>query len=234
MTRPGKLAIPSIWISADLSSFGITGATLALPPASSPSSPSRRLDFATTPATSPGPSNQLAPSPPISSSEHENGATTNIHDIGFDILADATLTTNLETPDSRPNRRPASTPAADASLHIPSSPSSTVSEDNNDQENIPPPQQTPSRSSRASSNTRSPLSKSSISGSGSSARFLDDTSIVQLTGSGRNRIRERSKLNEVLRHAGSDEAEDELTPGRTRPADKGKGKARLSSEVNCL
>jgi hypothetical protein len=78
------------------------------------------------------------------------------------------------------------------------------------------------------------LSKSSISGSSSSARFLDDTGIVQLTGSGRNRIREKSKLNEVLRHAGSDDAEDELTPGRTRPADKGKGKARLSLEVNCL
>jgi len=141
----------------------------------------------------------------------------------------------LGTPDSRPHRAAQATPAADSALHIPSSPAS-VADDHNDQENIPPPQQTPSKSSRTSSasNTRSPLSKSSISGSGSSARFLDDASLVQLTGSGRNRIRERSKLNEVLKHAGSDDVDEDFTPGRTRPADKGKGKARLSSEVNII
>jgi hypothetical protein len=43
-----------------------------------------------------------------------------------------------------------------------------------------------------------------------------------------------SKLNEVHKHVGSDEVDEELTPGRTRPADKGKGKARLSSEVNLI
>jgi hypothetical protein len=78
------------------------------------------------------------------------------------------------------------------------------------------------------------LSKSSVSGSGSSARFLDDTGIIALTGSGRNRVRERSKLNEVHKAAEGDEAEDELTPGRTRPVDKGKGKQKLASEVDCL
>jgi hypothetical protein len=217
-------------------SFGISGATLTAP--SSPSSPSRRLDFSTTPTNSPGPS-RLAPSPPMSSVpapiEHDNGATVNIHDIGFDIHADSMPSITLGTPDSRPHRVVQATPAADAASHIPSSPVS-VTDDNNDQENIPPPQQTPSRSSRTSSasNTRSPLSKSSISGSASSARFHDDATLVHLTGSGRNRIRERSKLNEVHKHVGSDEVDEELTPGRTRPADKGKGKARLSSEVNLL
>lgn len=217
-------------------SFGISGATLTAP--SSPSSPSRRLDFSTTPTNSPGPS-RLAPSPPMSSTpatiEPDNGALVNNHYIGFDIHADSMPLITPGTPDSRPHRVVQVTPAADAALHIPSSPVS-VTDDNNDQENIPPPQQTPSRSSRTSSasNTRSPLSKSSISGSASSARFHDDAGLVHLTGSGRNRIRERSKLNEVLKHVGSDEVDEELTPGRTRPADKGKGKARLSSEVNII
>ena len=233
--RPGKLNFFRLHMYKLTCSFGISGATLTAP--SSPG-PSRRLDFATTPTNSPGPS-RLAPSPPISSTPaptaHENGATVNIHEIGFDIHADAMQSTHHSTTDSRPQRKASLAPGSDAALHIPSSPASVTTE-SNDQENIPPPQETPSKSSRTSSasNTRSPLSKSSISGSGSSARFLDDASLVHLTGSGRNRMRERSKLNEVVKHAGSDEAEEELTPGRTRPADKGKGKARLSSEVNFL
>jgi hypothetical protein len=47
-------------------------------------------------------------------------------------------------------------------------------------------------------------------------------------------VRERSKLNEVHKAAEADEVEDELTPGRTRPVDKGKGKQKLASEVDCL
>jgi hypothetical protein len=45
-------------------------------------------------------------------------------------------------------------------------------------------------------------------------------------------------LNEVLKSAAADkdssDIDDELTPGRTRPIDKGKGKQKLASEVDCL
>lgn len=164
-----------------------------------------------------------APSP----APQENGATFDPHDPGFDIHPDPTvLKSYLASPDSRPNRQITLLPTA------PPTPTSSVSIPDYDQENIPPPRATPTPSSTRSTPSKS--SKSSISGSSSSSRFYDDNDIVNLTGSGRRRVREPSKLNKVLKSStGPEDEDEELTPGRTRVAGaKDKGKQKMTVEVN--
>lgn len=198
---------------------------------------SRHLSFPEASSSTAGPSRTLAPSPPISSAaspnpfqhENENGAIVNEHDIGFEILPDPVIAPSTAA-DSHPFA--AYFPSF---VQTPPTPSEVVV-DHNDQENVPPPQCTPTSTSARST----PSKKSSVSGSAcstaSSSRFYDDNDIVNLTGSGRKRVREKSKLNEVLKSTGSGGIEpddnDELTPGRTRAADKGKGKQKMALEVD--
>ena len=202
----------------------------------------------------------LAPSPPIelrSNAIHTFGGgvpaqlpypnqfsdNVDVHDPGFTIHADdignnhRPVGVGIGTPKSKRNTINTSTAglAQDAMVHIPSSASSSRSAGttyDGGQENIPPTWSTRSTSLKHSE-------RSFTFKSGRTEFEAEEETYLSSGGSGRKRLRkiERSKLGleSVMRgevdedHEGD---EGELTPGRREIIGKGKGKARLTREVD--
>ena len=192
------------------------------------------------------PSSSILPTPT------ENGADLDSHDPGFLVYPDplSTIGVGIGTPKSRRTTSDMPPPplAMDAGLHIPSSPSSSIASSIKrleDQENIPPSlSSTPAKASTPGS-TKTAKSKSG------GAWYDDDETIAGVQGvvgiivaessgargiSGSRRTG-KSKLAQVIAgemeedpEEGEDDGE-ELTPGRSLGVRKGKGKERMTQEV---
>lgn len=181
---------------------GVSGAieTAEAGPSSGPYTPSSPFESPLTPT--------LDAAPPITVII-ENGVEISVHHPGFSLYRDLSpdrLATMLSTPKGKGKAIEVSSLAVDALVHLAPSPTSTpgsTSRYNENQENIPP-----------NPNLPTPT-KGSDKGTPTKVKWIEDP-LDSLTGSGRRRVLERSKLGTLL--ASQETEAEELRAGRpSRP-----------------